>query len=83
METYCTPREVIAALGGPTEVARRLGVGRQAVTNWTLGDHFPPKTYRALRALLKEKHASAPDSLWPMLDLPPKKARQHPEEASA
>ena len=70
MRTLHTPREVIATLGGVGKVAERLRVGRTSVSNWTLGDQFPAKTILAIKKALAEVDATAPDALWPMLELP-------------
>lgn len=34
-------KEIIAALGGPTAIARRLGVRSQAVSLWAISDRIP------------------------------------------
>lgn len=74
MKKFVTPHEVIEALGGRVKLAERMGVGRTAVCNWAVKG-FPPKTYVALKAALRDElKADAPDILWPTL-VPPARAR--------
>jgi len=60
-----TVAELIAALGGATEVAAIFKVGRNAVYNWQ-SRGLPPETYVALQERLKRERVIAPDSLWLM-----------------
>ena len=55
--------DVIDALGGTVEVARRLDVDPRSVSNWRVRG-LPPGTYHAFTMLLDQKGISAPPSLW-------------------
>lgn len=55
--------EAILALGGYTAVAKLMGVGPKAVSNWyTRG--LPPDTYAALSAALRARGFEAAPALW-------------------
>ena len=43
-------QQIVRGLGGPTLVARKMGVSRQAVQNWIVGGFSPAITKRVLRA---------------------------------
>ena len=64
MTKLSTTREVISALGGPTDLAAALGFKVQRVSNWNGWDFFPANTFIPIQALLAERGFSAPPSLW-------------------
>lgn len=64
-----TVEQVIEALGGPKavgELTKRASVN--AAWNWTDRGSFPTNTYAIMKAALAEIGASAPDSLWNMIE---------------
>lgn len=68
-----TARDIIQSLGGPTTVARRLGVRPQAVSLWSLKNRIPAERVPALEAFAREVGANAraeamrPDLDWAVL----------------
>jgi DNA-binding transcriptional regulator YdaS (Cro superfamily) len=69
MDTLLTHAEVIAALGGPTAMARLLGKHKaQVVDNWRRRERFPPETFLAIQQALLIRGKSAPPDLWCMDD---------------
>jgi len=61
-----TTCESINALGGPTEVARALGIRSQAVSGWLRKDRIPLERVPALLALASERGlALSPQDLRP------------------
>ena len=64
MKQLSTVEEVIEALGGVSSVARLTGVSYTAPFNWKAANVFPPRHYFVLRAALKKRGCSAPESLW-------------------
>lgn len=63
-----TAVEAISVLGGPTAVARMLGIkNSRVVWNWRVRG-LPPESFVALQAALKSKGFSAPTSLWRMYE---------------
>jgi DNA-binding transcriptional regulator YdaS (Cro superfamily) len=54
--TFCAMsiKEIIQALGGPTFVARRLGVRSQAVSLWSASGRIPADRVPDLEALARE-----------------------------
>jgi len=65
MTELLTPRDVIAALGGPTKTARLLGREPNVVCNW-LKRGFPAETYLIFLHHLRQRRLSAPPHLWNM-----------------
>lgn len=61
--------DVINELGGPTATGRLVGRSVQAVVNWRLRNKLPPDTFKALQGALHQRGATAPDSLWRMVEL--------------
>lgn len=59
-----TTRAVVNALGGVEQVAILTRRKYNAAWNWTVFDHFPPDTYRAMKIALKQAGHTAPPSLW-------------------
>lgn len=63
------PAAIIAALGGPHVVARRLGLkDPRVVWNWRHRG-FPPDSYWAMAQLLQARRMQAPPELWGMRKL--------------
>lgn len=68
-----TAQDIIKSLGGPTTVARHLGVRSQAVSLWTSKNRIPAERVPALEALARELGADAraeamrPDVDWAVL----------------
>lgn len=62
-----TAEDVISELGG-VDVVRELTKrnGRWTVPMWKHREKFPPNTYTVMKAALKAKGATAPESLWGM-----------------
>jgi hypothetical protein len=66
MKQLTTIDEVIAELGGPTEVAKLVGAKwSSSVYNWK-SQGLPSKTFLVLQAALAEAGCTAPPSLWSM-----------------
>jgi hypothetical protein len=59
--------DAIDELGGPTAVARLLGIKRPAVSMWKVGGRFPSSSYVAMTGLLRERGIECPPELWGML----------------
>ena len=58
--------ELIRRLGGPTRVGRELGIGRNAISNWSAADEIPERWHArvlviALRAGLPWRPPGWPD----------------------
>jgi hypothetical protein len=69
-EKLTTVRDVVAALGGPSAVARLTGVQAKTVSAWqTRIAYLPPRTYAVLNEALAARHLRAPRSLWKMTEL--------------
>lgn len=49
-----TVKEIITALGGPSAIARQLGVTSQAVSLWTLNQRIPADRVPALEGMARE-----------------------------
>lgn len=68
-----TARDIIQSLGGPTAVARRLGVRPQAISLWGLKNRIPADRVPALEAMAREMgadpraEAMRPDVDWAVL----------------
>lgn len=68
-----TTKEIIQALGGPTLVARRLGVRSQAVSLWSASDRIPAERVPELELMARELGAPVraeqmrPDVNWSVL----------------
>jgi DNA-binding transcriptional regulator YdaS (Cro superfamily) len=71
-----TVKEIIRALGGPTQVGRRLGLQPQAVSLWTSTGRIPADRVPALEALARELDVDIraeqmrPDIPWSALRTP-------------
>ena len=63
-------REVIDALGGYVAVAKLMGVGPKAVSNWYVRG-LPPTSHWLLSQILQEKGIDAPPALWRQYEGPP------------
>lgn len=61
-----TTRAIMDVLGGDRAVGELTGRTRKAANNWRAFNRFPPDTYVAIRAALKDRGHNAPDSLWRM-----------------
>lgn len=48
-------REILKKLGKYYETAHKVGVKRQNVSLWGRNNHVPPKHFKKINALLKEK----------------------------
>jgi len=61
-----TPKEVIDALGGYSEVAAIVGVGYNAVFEWPRGEskRIPPKFYKVISDELSKRGKEALPSVW-------------------
>lgn len=57
---------VIAALGGPTAVAKLTNSKPQSVSNWRTLRRFPSNQYVRMKTALRELGLNADDSLWGM-----------------
>lgn len=67
MRTLNSTEDVIEALGGNQAVAAITRRNKDGVVwNWKDRKTFPANTYVVLKAALKERGLSAPDSLWGM-----------------
>jgi DNA-binding transcriptional regulator YdaS (Cro superfamily) len=64
MTKFRTTREIIAALGGASKLAPRLGIGRTAIQNWIANEYIPVHAADAIREALKEVEATCPDELF-------------------
>jgi hypothetical protein len=58
--------EIIAQLGGPTKLARLIGVVPSAASNWLRSGRLPARTYLELAEQLHKKGLEAPPALWGM-----------------
>lgn len=63
-----TADEVIDILGGTGATARLTGRTPQAVSNWRAAGRIPAETFLIFADALDEKRASAPPSLWSMVE---------------
>jgi hypothetical protein len=61
-------RQVIDELGGNTAVAKMLGYSSHRVAMWLSKGNFPSNTYIVFKIALSRRKASAPDSLWRMVE---------------
>jgi hypothetical protein len=59
---------VVAALGGPTKVARLTGRTPQQVWTWKTKDRFPGWMYRLMQDELEALGKSAPARLWGQIE---------------
>lgn len=77
--------ELIDALGGPTELACWVGLGRTAVVNWRMRGEIPPGWHLRLVAEARRRHITIDpqvfglsdkdaDALGPVLNYPKRKA---------
>lgn len=66
MVTLHSVKDVVAALGGPTETARIAKSGANNVWNWKSTNKFPADSYLLLSEELKARDLYAPPSLWGM-----------------
>jgi Putative antitoxin of bacterial toxin-antitoxin system, YdaS/YdaT/Meiotically up-regulated gene 113 len=57
---------IISKLGGPSEVAKLVGLKQPAVSNWKKRGAFPPKTYTKIQNALSQRGLAAPNELWGM-----------------
>jgi hypothetical protein len=67
-KTLRTTDEIIDALGGPVNFLKLTGldVTRATVDVWNHRGYFPPRTYEAIRTVLKRKRIRVPASLFHM-----------------
>jgi len=56
--------DVVAHLGGPTEVAKLTGRVKGAVHNWRALERFSAKVYVVMTEALRRRGAIAPPELW-------------------
>lgn len=63
MSELTTPKEVIAALGGLSEVARIAQTTNKAVWNWQERG-FPAETFLVMSDALERAGHKAPPTLW-------------------
>jgi hypothetical protein len=70
LETLSTTDEVIDALGGNAECARRIGYAAKTVSAWRawLRGRFPAETYVVLQDELRKAGKTAPATLWNMAE---------------
>ena len=68
MELLTSVDAVIDTLGGTGAVARKLGLGPSAVSNWRAKQRINPELYLALQAELAAVGKTAPPSLWGMVE---------------
>lgn len=61
-----TTGDVIAELGGISEVARITGRQYDAVWVWRKNNRFPANTFAKIRDLLAARGKCAPETLWGM-----------------
>jgi hypothetical protein len=61
-------REVLDELGGNTAVARMLNYSTHRVAMWLGKGSFPSNTYVVMRKALSGHRATAPDTLWKMVE---------------
>ena len=65
-----TPAEIIEAFGGPTLLARRLGLGVSAVSNWCLRGAIPDAWHLRLIVLARSSGVDLSESdLLPEVEL--------------
>lgn len=67
MTILTTPRAVIDALGGVSELTRKLDLKNESVVRNWLADGFPARSYVAIQAMLRKKRMRAADSLFPKM----------------
>jgi hypothetical protein len=79
VKSYKNVSDIIDLLGGNTSVAHLTSRSSNAVSNWRTFGKFPAQTFLLIKAELKRRGASAPDSLWamqePRRDAPVKRRR--------
>jgi hypothetical protein len=63
-----TATEVIDLLGGTNATAKILKRSPQAVSNWRATNRLPPRYFLVLLRELQSRGASAPPSLWDILE---------------
>lgn len=71
MRTLQTIPEVVAELGGPVKLARRLGISKQTVSGWQRPGWTITTKYRDVMLDMLadlDEPATAPASLWGMVE---------------
>lgn len=67
MEELTDARTVVEKLGGIRAVAELTQRKYSAAANWPSFNKFPPNTFLVMREALRERHCTAPASLWGMV----------------
>ena len=68
MRVLKTTPKIFEELGGISAVAELTDSAYTAAHNWKAWNKFPPRTYVLILAALKRRGATAPPSLWGMME---------------